>query len=71
MVYIYLSLLHLVGSLTTHTYTPGERVTRGGSWCLEVDAARASFRGRGEPGLRIMSLGIRVAERVGSERPER
>jgi len=49
------------GDLNTYMHTPGARVIKGGSWCFEPDGARVAFRGRGAPGLRITSLGFRVA----------
>jgi len=57
-------MLDPVGDQLSYMHTPGARVIRGGSWCFEADGARVSFRGRGAPGLRITSLGFRVARSV-------
>jgi len=57
-------MLAPVGDQLAYMHTPGARVIRGGSWCFEADGARVSFRGRGAPGLRITSLGFRVARSV-------
>ena len=52
------------GDMLAYMHTPGARVIRGGSWCFEPDGARVAFRGRGAPGLRITSLGFRLARSV-------
>ena len=49
------------GEAHPYMHTPSARVIRGGSWCFEEDGARVAFRGRGAPGLRITSLGFRIA----------
>ncbi len=49
------------GEAHAYMHTPSARVIRGGSWCFEEDGARVAFRGRGAPGLRITSLGFRIA----------
>ena len=49
------------GEMHPYMHTPSARVIRGGSWCFEEDGARVAFRGRGAPGLRISSLGFRIA----------
>ena len=49
------------GEMHPYMHTPSARVIRGGSWCFEEDGARVAFRGRGAPGLRITSLGFRIA----------
>lgn len=55
------SQLDPLGERYTYMHTPSARVIRGGSWCFEHDGARVAFRGRGAPGLRISSLGFRIA----------
>lgn len=52
------------GDMPPYMHTPSARVIRGGSWCFESDGARVAFRGRGAPGLRITSLGFRLARSV-------
>jgi len=52
------------GDMPSYMHTPAARVIRGGSWCFEPDGARVAFRGRGAPGLRITSLGFRLARSV-------
>ena len=49
------------GEAHPYMHTPSARVIRGGSWCFEEDGARVAFRGRGALGLRISSLGFRLA----------
>ena len=49
------------GDMFPYMHTPSSRVIRGGSWCFEPDGARVGFRGRGAPGLRISSLGFKIA----------
>lgn len=49
------------GEAHPYMHTPSARVIRGGSWCFEEDGSRVAFRGRGALGLRISSLGFRIA----------
>lgn len=49
------------GEAHPYMHTPSARGIRGGSWCFEEDGARVAFRGRGALGLRISSLGFRIA----------
>ena len=53
-----------IGEAHEYMHTPSARVIRGGSWCFEEDGARVAFRGRGAPGLRITSLGFRIARTI-------
>lgn len=49
------------GEAYPYMHTPSARAIRGGSWCFEEDGSRVAFRGRAALGLRITSLGFRIA----------